>query len=558
MSSDLKAVFQYHEATKHSFNGYADGPGYLDWATQPNPFRRYAGARVLALDKVAPASEPIYDEAFVHGRIPPAPLNRRSISQFFFDSLAISAWKQAGDARWALRVNPSSGNLHPTEGYLLCGPIEGLCEGALVCHYAPQIHALEVRAELSPELWGQLAADVPEGVFFVGLTSIHWREAWKYGRRAYRYCQHDAGHAIAAVSIAAAGLGWRARLDDSASKDELTALLGTSGYEGAEPEEPDVLIACGPLAERSEAADNRLTAAASGHSPVISTTRELPTPAELTWNGEPNRLSSSHVDWGMAEIAWAARKTHTRVHYGSLPSPPQPWTMASRPLSLCSIIRQRRSAVDMDGETSISRDLFYRMLLKTLPVPGNAPFDCLPWKPHIHLAMFVHRVDDLESGVYFLVRDTEQRAALEKAITRAQEWSRPEGCPGQLELYRLMSGDARQAARQISCGQEIAGDSCFSLGMIAEFEEPLEKYGAWFYPRLFWEAGAVGQVLYLEAEAAGIRSTGIGCYFDDAMHDLMGLKGRSFQDLYHFTVGGPVEDDRLSTLPAYDGEKADG
>lgn len=58
-------------------------------------------------------------------------------------------------------------------------------------------------------------------------------------------------------------------------------------------------------------------------------------------------------------------------------------------------------------------------------------------------------------------------------------------------------------------------------------------------------------MLYLEAEAAGVRSTGIGCYFDHVFHELMGLAGDEFQDLYHFTVGAAVEDRRLLTLPAY-------
>ena len=87
--------------------------------------------------------------------------------------------------------------------------------------------------------------------------------------------------------------------------------------------------------------------------------------------------------------------------------------------------------------------------------------------------------------------------------------------------------------------------------MIAEYEQSVARYGPWFYPRLFWEAGAIGQVLYLEAEAAGIRSTGIGCYFDDGMHEVLGLKDRRYQDLYHFTIGGPIEDTRLTTLPSY-------
>ncbi len=87
--------------------------------------------------------------------------------------------------------------------------------------------------------------------------------------------------------------------------------------------------------------------------------------------------------------------------------------------------------------------------------------------------------------------------------------------------------------------------------MIAEFAEPIQRNGAWFYRNLFWEAGMVGQVLYLEAEAAGVRSTGIGCYFDDPVHEVLGLAENQFQSLYHFTVGVPLEDHRLQTRPPY-------
>jgi hypothetical protein len=122
-----------------------------------------------------------------------------------------------------------------------------------------------------------------------------------------------------------------------------------------------------------------------------------------------------------------------------------------------------------------------------------------------------------------------------------------------LPFYRLLAGDARGAARQLSCHQELASDGCFSLSMIAHFRQPLERFGAWFYRRLFWECGAIGQALYLEAEAAGLRGTGIGCFFDDAVHDLLGLETAEHQSLYHFTVGRPVDDLRLTTLPAYPG-----
>lgn len=38
-----------------------------------------------------------------------------------------------------------------------------------------------------------------------------------------------------------------------------------------------------------------------------------------------------------------------------------------------------------------------------------------------------------------------------------------------------------------------------------------------------------------------------------AVHEVLGLKGTDYQSLYHFTVGGPVLDKRIMSLPAYPG-----
>ena len=291
---DLKQIFDYHEATKHHYQNYARGPGYLDWATQPDPFRRCEGAQLTPLEKIRPTERPLYDDAFVRGRILPVPVTVRSISQLFYDSLAISAWKSVGETRWALRANPSSGNLHPSEGYLICGPIAGLCDTPMVCHYAPREHGLEVLAEFGLALWESLSAVFATDTFFIGLTSIHWREAWKYGQRAYRYCQHDVGHAIGAVSVAAAGLGWHAQILDGLGRDDLALLMGTSRDHDVEREEPDLLMAVGPSEPDADEAGLPQEYVQAFES--------------LDWRGEPNQLSGSHLEWGMDEIAEAARK----------------------------------------------------------------------------------------------------------------------------------------------------------------------------------------------------------------------------------------------------------
>ena len=534
----LKVIRAYHEQSKHGFHRPAAGPYELDWANQPDPFRRYAGARLLPLERCAITAEPRFRAALIEGQVAPEPLSARSLARLFFDSLSLSAWKRAGEARWALRTNPSSGNLHPTEGYLIAPACAGLSERAAVYHYAPKEHGLELRAELPDELWQRVAASLPEGAFLVALTSIHWREAWKYGERAFRYCQHDVGHALAAVSIAAAGLGWRAELLDGCERAELADWLGIGGQSGPDAECADALLSIAPQTSEPGAG----TAWPSGLRQAFR---------ELEWMGEANELSAEHVDWDAIEL----------VSLASAGPPPAPavWTRApsiappgAADGSLRAIVRQRRSALAYDGKSGMSAESFHALLRATLASAGRVPFVSLPWSPRVHLALFVHRVEGLVPGLYWLQRDATRLEALRASMRPEFLWEPPEGVPADLPLSLLLPMDLRSQSVSVSCSQEIAGAGAFSLGMIADYERTLEERGAGAYPRLFWEAGAIGQVLYLEAELLGLRGTGIGCYFDDPMHSILGLTSRALQSLYHFTIGTAVEDTRLTSEPAYE------
>lgn len=541
VSGDHERVLAYHARSKHRPGRYAAALGYLDWDTQPNPFRVYEGAEALALPRRALAPGPSF-EAVQRELVPPAPLDLESLSTLLLHSLALSAWKQTGSSRWSLRVNPSSGNLHPTEAYLLAPAIAGLSEAPGLHHYSPLLHALERRAALAPATWALLTRDLPQPCVLVGLSSIPWREAWKYGERAFRYCQHDLGHAVAALAFAAALLGWRARELPAPGDDALATLLGLRHGEGPEAELPETLLVLTPR----DLSPGTSTLASWTPPPAA-----LAALAALALRGVPNQLSEAHHDWPVIdEVARATRRPAAapdapgpaRVHPPAPAAPPDP---ASPPAA--ALLRGRRSAVAMDGRTGLSRSGFYDMLLSTCP--GGPALAALAGPARVDLALFVHRVDGVEPGLYLLLRDPARAELWRAAADPGCAWSRPPACPQGLDLWLLRAGDGRRLAAEIACGQSIASDGCFALAMLADMRE---LAGApWLYRRLFWETGAIGQILYLEAEALGIAATGIGCFFDDRMHDLLGLQGDALQSLYHFTVGGRVEDERLRTLDPY-------
>ena len=302
-ASELEAVMRYHERSKHHFNRYARGPGELDWANQPDPFRRYAGAVLTRLPVLGPEEEPVspaYESLYARGAVPGAPVDVRTLSRLLEYALALSAWKQAGGTRWALRVNPSSGNLHPTEGYVLVGGIAELGGGPGLFHYAPAEHGLERRADCPEALLARLVRGLPPQAFLVGLASVYWREAWKYGERAFRYCQHDAGHAIGTVRIAAAALGWSALVLEGVADETIDALLGLdrgADFEGAERESAELVMAVWPGETGPE------ISSLDGEA-----VQEL---KSQRWYGKANRLSTDDpVPYGAIDrVAAASRKT---------------------------------------------------------------------------------------------------------------------------------------------------------------------------------------------------------------------------------------------------------
>lgn len=515
-------VQNYHHRTKHRLERYAKGPESIDWEDQPDPFRRFSGCEIITLPKPGAELEPLFTDLDTPETIPTKPLNLINAGLLLELAFGLSAWKQFGPSRWALRCNPSSGNLHPTEVYLISADHDFIPSG--VYHYVSHDHSLEQRCRFSDNL--------PDSGLLIGLSSIHWREAWKYGERAYRYCQHDIGHALGALRYAAATLGWSVDLLAECSDHDIAKLLGLDrdDFKKHEHESPDILC--------------RINTQANGK--PIDIKYLLEAAQSGTWFGKADSLRAYHMyHWPIIdEVSIAANKPQTDEPVRQIIRRPVIHSACLQ--TATQIIRQRRSAQQFDGKMPLMPITdFFRMLAAVSPT--SAAFDFWRWTPKIHLFIFVHRVEGLTPGIYALPRHNDALQPLQAATLADFDWRK---VSKDLPLYHLYSGDCRQIAKTLACHQPIASDSAFSLGMVAEFAETVQT-SPWLYRRLFWECGLIGQVLYLEAEAAGFRGTGIGCYFDDKVHEVLGFKDDGFQSFYHFTVGRALEDKRLETLPAY-------
>jgi SagB-type dehydrogenase family enzyme len=505
INPDTERLFAYHQATKHTYHSVRTNARYLDWHNQPGPFRTYdsvlliqlppepgfpnvgAFAAMAALTENAKLSAEDLSERHEEFQ-----LDLNWLSRLLWHSMAVSAWKKAPGAggRYSLRVNPSSGNLHPTETYVALRGVAGIDDG--LYHYRADRHALELR---SPGAWTQQLAsalEIPrasESRLIVGLTSIFWREAWKYRDRAYRYCCHDLGHAMMSVLLGARALGLAGGAVAHFSDLRLARALGLSETDEA------------PMAFLVFPGEN------------ISTGRPA-SPAQPV-AGIPNELSAEEVRNEMI------LGIHAATVLPDPAGPVQQVSMAdagtpghSAPLSgplhdapFGTTVRRRRSALDFDARTlPMEREQLEQLLDFATrdwraDWRGNFGGDSAQGKSgtdFVTLYLFVHRVRDCDPGVY--------------------RWDRANG-----KLEQVHSGNVQRVAAFLSLEQSLAGNSCFTVSMIADLGEAARVFGNRGYRYVYFEAGAIGQRLYVGAEALGWNATGIGAFYDDDVHRYFGF-----------------------------------
>jgi SagB-type dehydrogenase family enzyme len=432
---------EYHDSTKHTPDSLRRSRHVLNWANMPDPFRHYEGVPVFDLPADPPVPEiPALELLCGESGTTDVTDGAEFLSQLLFYSAAVSASKRVPStgARYALRVNPSSGNLHPTEFHFVTRGLKDWPDG--LYHYRASSHMAEQRRA------GSFPLPVGSAPIVFILTSIIWREAWKYGERAYRYCLHDIGHAWQALALSARAIGWESRAIGDFVDDEIAGLCAL------DPDESPMLL--------------------------------------ISLNGP------------------------------AIPIPQTKFTRTESARSFGEVARMRRSALDFIGTGSMSLAQLSAILEAASMLP-SADFAATRL---IQLYLYVHRVEGLEPGVYRHCART-----------------------GKLQPIRL--GDQRVMAAGLSLGQDLAGNACVAFSMIADLEQAARSYGDRGYRYAHFEAGAIGQRLYLAAEALGLRATGIGAFFDDEVNRYLALSPEQGQVVYHFAIGHPVPDTRLEARP---------
>jgi nitroreductase len=367
-----------------------------------------------------------------------------------------------------------------------------------------------------------------------------WREAWKYGERAFRYCQLDTGHAVGALSYAAATLGWSLAEQKHITTDALAKLLGVSRSE-------DFPARRHPETEREEA---ELLLSVSLNNTVAANQQPI-TPNN--WQGIASTIDAHPIyRWPVIEeIAIASRQTAANHNAAAmLPTSKANVTVENNPISTASVILGRRSAQRFDASHVMPTQDFINMLDALLP-KDSAPWNALASPPRINFLLFVHRVEGFNTGLYLLTREPRLATQLDSHLSQQFLREPVANIPAHLNLQLLTpapTGDLNRVARSLHCHQDIAANACFALGMLAEYDGVIADNPS-AYRDLHREAGLIGQVLYLQAEMVGLRGTGIGCFFDDPIHELLGLTDNTFQTIYHFTVGLALDDTRIENIP---------
>lgn len=454
----------------------------MDPHNAPAPFKEYHGLETIELPRrVAPSSASA--KSVLSGQKgPKRPMDRDLVSTLLFLTAGVTRVMELPDRTLYFRAAMSAGNLHPIEVYLILGQgaVGDLPAG--LYHYSPPEHTLGVLRRGDYRGAAGVAAPVA-----VALTGIPWRTTWKYAERGWRHLYWDAGTMLAnLLAVAdAGGLEHRTLLgfDDRALAD----LLGVD----ATSEMPLALVEIGH--DGSEA----VPAPVDVEPLSLDTARVAPMPIDLQLVEEAqarSSLTTKEVGAWREAAGEIARSAPSSVDVPDGPDDP-----------IEEVVLRRGSTRSMLQESVPSSHLKW-------PIAASARaagIDVIPEATLLDNYLTVHGVEGLAPGAYTLAGRT----------IREQRYV----------------DDIRERSASLCLGQDLGGDSAYTVYHVADLEPTLSALGSRGYRVAQLEAGIVSGRLALCAFTLGLGATGL-TFFDDAVSSFFGT---SSQPMLVTAVGVP-------------------
>ena len=217
MNKEIKYALVYHQETKHSPTSIRLSNHYLDWDNKPNPFKFYTNIPSIPL----PVGFPLPNlngitmkETDQVSSSENNKINTELLSSILFFSSGITRQIKFPHGRYFMRAAPATGALYPIELYIVSENVNGLQAG--VYHFCPGLFTLtKLRDGDYRQLLSEAAGSDPaikNSPFTIVLTSIAWRNAWKYQARSYRHWFWDSGVITANMIATAMSFGLDTKL----------------------------------------------------------------------------------------------------------------------------------------------------------------------------------------------------------------------------------------------------------------------------------------------------------------------------------------------------------
>ena len=510
-NNDVSFAKEYHEETKHSEISIRYSHHVMDWGDKPNPFKVYRSLPQVLLpsDVFRPKSgafKALTKLKFEKNR---KPIDVATLAGILFFSGGLTRESKLPFGTYHMRAAPATGALYPIEIYVVNGDIDGLKAG--VYHFGPADFALtrlrdgDYRAELSSATGNQ--ESLTSSPVILVLTSLAWRNAWKYQSRSYRHWFWDSGVLTSNLLATAASAKLDAQLVMGFSDRSVDKLLCLE--EGKEAS--IVLISLG---RDSNIMASQSTQDVSEFKPeMLSLSRN-----EMTYD----------AIWKMHEASSLYEAEDVRSWTQGTREIPLPKETVSNDIVTYPLIVERggdslqeptleevilrRGSTRRFSSSPISFGQLSEIIINsTTPLP----MDFLDEKntTNVHIYFIANAVEGLPSGAYYFNRE-------------------------RMRLAQIKQGELRKISGYLCLDQPLFSVASVVFFLMTDLNVMLNRYGNRGYRASQFEAGVVAGNIYLSAYAVGIGASG-STFYDDSVTEFFSPHAAEKSTMIAVGIGNP-------------------